>query len=135
MKLSARATEVLRLQYPRAWLAAGWLLLLGVCAGSLMPGESLGEVGRINDKILHAGSYFLLMVWFAGLYPRRLHGVIAIVLLALGVALEFVQDTLASRHFDPLDVVANATGVLLGLALSVSWLEGWCQRLERRLFA
>jgi VanZ family protein len=126
---------VLHLRYPRAWLAVGWLLLFGVCVGSLLPGDSLGEVGRINDKILHAGSYFLLMIWFAGLYPRRLHGVIAIVLLILGIALEFVQDTLASRYFDPRDIAANAAGVLLGLALSVSLLEGWCQRVERRLFA
>jgi VanZ family protein len=126
---------VLQLRYPWIWLLVGWVLVLAVCGGSVVPGDSLGEVGRINDKLLHAGSYFVLMVWFAGLYPRRLHGVIALVLLSLGVALELVQDTLASRYFDPLDVVANAAGVLLGLLLSVSVLEGWCQRVEQRLLA
>jgi hypothetical protein len=34
-----------------------------------------------------------------------------------------------------LDVAANAGGIAVGWLVSVSLLEGWCQRIERRLFA
>ena len=35
--------------------------------------------------------------------------------------------------FDPIDMMANAGGILVGLLVSVSLLAGWCQRVEERL--
>jgi VanZ family protein len=131
---SAAGDGVLPLRYPWFWLALGWLLVLGVCFGSLVPGQVLRAVS-IGDKILHSGSYFLLMVWFAGLYPRSRHAIIAAVLLALGIALDAAQSQTATRSFDVEDIMANGAGILCGLVLSLSLLAGWCQRLERRLFA
>lgn len=128
-------TDGAALRYPTLWHAGGWLLVAAVVGGSLMPGDSLGTVGAVHDKLLHAGAYCLLMVWFAGLYPRSRHGVIAVVLLAFGLGLEIAQDRLVSRQFDPLDLAANATGVLAGLALSWSVLERWCARVEQRLLS
>lgn len=122
---------MLRLRYPWLWSFLGWSLVVAVLVGSLMPGDLVGDY-RISDKLVHAGSYFLLMVWFAGLYPRRLHVLIALVLFALGVAIELLQGAIASRSFDPMDVVANTAGILLGLGLSLWLLAGWCQRMERR---
>ena len=125
---------MLPLRYPWLWLALGWLLVIGVCVGSLMPGDMLPTFS-VRDKVLHAGSYFLLMTWFAGLYGRRYHAVIAAILLGLGIALDVVQGGTATRTFDPRDIVANALGILLGLVLSLWLLGGWCQWLERRLLA
>jgi VanZ family protein len=110
----------------------GWLLVAAVCIGSLMPGSQVPSIA-VSDKVLHAGSYFMLMVWFAGLYPRSRHAWIALVLFLLGLTLDILQSGTATRQFDPLDVVANATGILLGLALSTLLLEGWCQRMEQWL--
>src|SRR5690606_26377475 len=100
-----------------------------------MPGRALRMIDMLDlpDKLLHAASYFVLMVWFAGLYKRRLYGIIALTLLGLGFGLEVVQGQLGYRQFDVLDMVSNTLGILAGLALSVSLLEGWCQRVERRL--
>jgi VanZ family protein len=125
---------LLPLRYPRLWVAVGWLLVAAVVVGSLVPGPALRAVSW-NDKVTHAGSYFLLMVWFAGLYGRRRHIWIALGLLALGLALDSLQLTTKTRHFDLRDVAANGFGILAGLTLSVWLLEGWCQRIERLLLA
>jgi VanZ family protein len=122
------------LRYPWLWLALGWALVIGVVAGTLMPAPLLRDLS-LDDKLLHAGSYCLLMIWFAGLYRRARHVIIAAILLALGAALDVLQIGTATRSFDPRDIVANALGILLGLLLSLWLLEGWCQRLERRLLA
>ena len=125
---------MLPLRFPWLWMALGWLLVAGVCVGSLLPGASMPVI-RIEDKLLHAGSYFLLMIWFAGLYERKRHIFIALVLILLGFALDALQGSVTRRSFEMLDVAANAAGIFVGWTLSVSLLEGWCQRIERHLFA
>jgi VanZ family protein len=124
---------LLPLRYPKVWFVLGCLLVVGVVAGSLLPANVVNAVVTYNDKIMHAGSYFVLMVWFAGLYRRALYPVIGAVLLALGVSLDLLQGLTATRSLDIYDIAANSVGVLMGLGLSALLLEGWCQRLERRL--
>ncbi len=123
---------MLPLRYPMLWKLAGWLLLAGVVAGSLLPGHALPRM-IAGDKLMHAASYFLLMVWFAGLYRRNRHPFIALGLMALGAGLDLLQGASSSRSFDPADIVANGAGILAGLALSYRLLEGWCLRMERWL--
>ncbi len=123
---------MLPLRYPTTWALLGWLLVVGVATGSLLPGPVV-QVISYNDKVMHASSYFVLMVWFGGLYPRSKHLRIAVALLGLGVALDLLQGLTATRSLDIFDIAANTVGLVLGLALSTSLLEGWCQRLERRL--
>jgi len=127
---------MLTFRYPWLWVGLGWTLVAAVVAGSLLPG-TLPMVREVagGDKLLHAGSYFVLMVWFAGLYRRSFHALIALGLFALSVALDALQSLLPYRMFDLRDLAANASGLLAGLVLSAWLLEGWCQRLERRLFA
>jgi VanZ family protein len=123
---------MLPLRYPRVWLALGWLLVLSVAIASLVPASVLRAI-TVSDKIEHAGSYFLLMIWFAGLYRRSSHPWIALGLLLLGIGLEVLQLGTTTRTFDVRDMLADAAGILLGLVLSMWLLEGWCQRLERGL--
>lgn len=123
---------MLPLRFPWLWRLIGWVMIGGVVAGSLMPGHSIPPM-VYNDKWLHAATYFLLMVWFAGLYPRGRHLWIALGLLGLGVALDLLQGMTTSRSFDLLDIAANAGGILAALVLSFWLLEGWCQRMERWL--
>jgi VanZ family protein len=123
---------LLRLRYPLLWAALGWLLVAGVVMGSLLPGRIVAAV-TFNDKIEHAGAYALLMLWFGGLYPRARHPWIAVALLALGIALDLLQGLTETRSLEALDILADAVGLAIGLSLSMTVLEGWCQRLERRL--
>ena len=120
------------LRHPMLWMLAGWALLLLVATGSVIPGVVVIEFAAA-DKVVHMLSYFVLMVWFSGMYARRRQVVIALTLILFGIVLEFVQAPLPYRLFDPLDLVANATGILLGLGLSFLVLAGWCQRVERVL--
>jgi VanZ family protein len=102
--------------------------------GSLIPGPALQQV-HISDKVMHAGAYFVLMVWFAGLYRRGLYPWIAAVLLGLGVGLDLLQLLTETRSFDWYDLAMNSAGIGAGLALSFLLLGGWCERVERRLLS
>ena len=83
------------------------------------------------DKLVHGGSYLILITWFAGLCQRQRHVFIALALFALGLVLELIQGQVPYRGFDPFDLLANAVGILLGLILVQSILVDWCQRFER----
>ena len=122
---------MLPLRYPWIWAGFGWALVIGVIVGSLMPGSSVPDL-HLSDKALHVGAYFLMMIWFAGLYRRKVHPIIAVVLLLLGVALDLLQATTRTRSLEIADIAADAAGIFVGLLLSFWLLEGWCQRLERR---
>lgn len=120
---------MLPLRYPWVWWLFGWLLVVGVIAGSLLPGNLLAGIS-IRDTILHAGSYFVLMIWFSGLYRRDRHIFIALLLFFLGFALDYAQGSLRSRSFEIDDVAANTGGILAGFLLARYVLEGWCRRVE-----
>ncbi|HEY9182216.1 MAG TPA: VanZ family protein, partial [Gammaproteobacteria bacterium] len=97
---------MLPLRFPKWWAGLGWLLVLGVIVGSLLPGRALPDVS-MNDKFGHAAAYCVLMVWFAGLYPRRLYLLIAAVLLALGIGLDLLQGLTETRSLELLDIAAD----------------------------
>jgi len=125
---------VLALQHRLFWLISGWVFVIAVIVASVFPTVVLAALNvSWGDKAIHAVTYFLLMIWFSGLYERRHQGVVAISVLTLGFLLEMIQWQLPYRFFEPADLVANAVGVLLGLGLSVWLLAGWCQRIENRL--
>lgn len=125
---------MLPLRFPKLWSVLGWLLVGAVIVGSLIPGPAVAQVD-IDDKVMHAGAYFVLMVWFAGLYPRGVYPVIATVFLALGLGLDLLQLLTDTRSFDWYDVAMNSAGVILGFVLSMLLLGGWCQRIEQRLLS
>jgi len=63
---------------------------------------------------------------------RRRYVVAAIAAFLLGLSLEVVQGALtATRQSDPLDLVANGTGIFVALALAWLGLGGWAGRVER----
>lgn len=126
---------MLPLRFPKLWAALGWVLVGAVVAGSLIPGPVVAEVVTLNDKLLHAGAYFVLMVWFAGFYRHSAYPIIATVLFALGLGLDLLQLLTDTRSFDWYDVAMNSAGVVLGFILSALLLGGWCQRIEQRLLS
>ena len=125
---------MLPLRFPKVWSALGWLLIAAVVVGSLLPSQAVQAV-NLSDKVMHAGAYFVLMVWFAGFYRRGLYPLLAAVLLALGTALDLLQLLTPTRSFDWADVAMNAAGVGGGWVSSLLLLGGWCQHVERRLLS
>jgi VanZ family protein len=124
---------VLPLRYPYVWLSVGWLLVIVVILGSLLPGPVIREITPpLSDKLEHFSAYFALTIWFCGLYPRVKYLRIAAALLLLGIALDVIQGTMTTtRSFELLDITADAVGIAVALGLASWLLEGWCQRLER----
>ena len=124
-----------RLRWGNFWWACDWLLAAGVVIGSLIPPSELDAmVPTVNDKIMHCGAYFLLGIWFAGSMEPRNHRWLAIVLIAMGGAIEILQYYMGfGRDADWRDFVANSIGVLVALALARAGLGNWMAWVERRL--
>ncbi|HEX5048757.1 MAG TPA: VanZ family protein [Gammaproteobacteria bacterium] len=122
------------LRYPWLWLLTGLVLVAAVAVAELIPGPAVPNLG-VSDKIEHASAYFVLTLWFAGLYRRHALPLVAVVLFALGFALDLLQLTTKTRFFELYDVLANGCGILAALVLALLFLGGWCQRVERLLWA
>ena len=126
---------MLKLRFPWVWWSFGWVLVAGVVFGSLLPGPLVATVG-VNDKFEHAGAYFALTLWLAGLVVRRRYAWAALAAFALGAALEAAQGLLTvTREAEGLDLVANGAGIVFALALAYLGLGGWAGRVERMLGA
>ena len=125
---------MLPVRFPWVWWTGGWLLVAGVCIGSLVPAQVIASIS-IQDKVLHAGAYAVLMLWFVGLFRRQRHWIIALALFGLGLGLDLLQGTSATRSLDPLDIAADAGGILLAFVLSRYLFEGWCLRIEQLVAA
>ena len=99
------------------WLALGWLWILSIFYLSLMPHPPEPVHFWNADKLEHALAYSLLMLWFCQIYtllrPRRF---VALLLIAMGIAIEYLQGETGYRMFDYGDMLANATGVMVGWA-------------------
>jgi len=107
-------------------------MVIFVVGASLMPAKAVVIVfGMINDKIEHAGAYAGLMAWFGGMFRRGSQLWIGIALVVLGGGLELLQGLTPTRMPDLLDLAADSAGVLIGLALTMTVLNRWCERIEK----
>lgn len=119
------------LRYARLWQTLGWLLLALIVILSLMPHPPSPPL-LAWDKLQHVLAYTTLMVWFRLAFAPRWRW--PLLLLALSVALEFLQGWGGVRHFDLRDMLANAIGIAGGLVLVIATpLGGLLIRLERML--
>lgn len=121
------------LRYRTVWLALGILGVLLMLALSLSPQGSVPSYPGM-DKWEHAAAYVSLTLWFAALFERRGYWLLALLLLLLGVSVEFAQAFMAlGRQSDWRDVVANGTGIGAGLLLAVFSRESWLAWVEKWL--
>jgi VanZ family protein len=121
---------MLPLRHRRLWITMSLVLLAAVLFASLQPG--FGPAVPANfDKVEHLAAYVLLALWFSGLVARSRYWVVACGLLALGVVVEMLQWLMnLGRSAEVLDMLANALGVGLGLAIALLVTGGWAPRLE-----
>jgi VanZ family protein len=96
-----------------AALGLAWALVAAIVWLSLMPSPPSIDIDQA-DKLGHAFAYASTMFCFAQLYLRAAVRVrYAAGLVALGIALEFIQDRVG-RDFELADMLADAIGVALG---------------------
>lgn len=110
------------LKFRFAWLGIGYALIALVFYLSLTSQPIDVELGLpFADKFFHAFAYFVLMAWFAQIYhDKSQRYVIALGLIVIGVALEFLQGFDPARMLEFADMLANATGVLLAFYLTLA---------------
>ena len=111
----------------------GYLLILAIIVFSLIPHGPQIDM-RDGDKLGHFLAYGSLMFWFAQLdggFDGRLRCAIGFSLM--GIALEFLQNLTGYRSFDVLDMLANATGVLLGWVAALPRASAVFVRIEKAL--
>ncbi|MCK9199650.1 MAG: VanZ family protein [Gallionella sp.] len=119
----------------KPWLALGWLWVATVVYLSLAPSPPEPVHIQGIDKLEHALAYCLLMLWFCQVYVRRTQRLFAAVLLiALGMIVELLQGMTGYRYFEYADMLANATGVMLGWVWSRTGLGRIGRALETRFF-
>lgn len=106
------------LKYRRLWLFVAYSLVAYVIYSSLTPSPIHVDV-NFFDKYAHTLGYFVLMGWFMQLYHVRKNILqCGVLLILMGVSLEFIQDLTGYRFFDIYDMMANTAGVLLAWSLS-----------------
>lgn len=86
----------------------------------LLPATEIPEIdlfGYLTDKVIHAGVYGLVVLLFGWPAPQYLTRTV-ILSIVHGIAMEFGQKYLTvNRSFDVWDMVADAAGCLLAMAL------------------
>jgi hypothetical protein len=121
---------------PLPWVGlwiVGWALCVGL---SLMHPPDLGIDVPDGDKLGHFLAYGLLAAWAVWLFRgTRAQAVSALGLVSLGIALEFAQGAwTVDRMMDWHDAVADALGVLGGLALARWRAPRFLQWIDARVF-
>ncbi len=97
----------------------GVIIALAILIGSLLP-LSMPPAAN-SDKLLHLAGYGLLSGWWCLCLPHR-YWRVALAATFYGVLIECLQALTPFRSFDLLDMLANACGALLGMALA--WMIG-----------
>lgn len=110
-------TESRPLRYRALWVMVGWLFVALVVWGSLTPSPP-GVLPGGSDKLAHMVSYLVLALWFGGIYSGWARGGYALAFVAMGVALEFLQQAGGARQLEVQDMLANTFGAGLGWLLS-----------------
>ncbi len=128
--MSARWLAALKpLRWPWFWLALWACAVLVVVVASLTPPVQL-DLPRNSDKVQHFLAYGVLAAAAVQLFADRHWRRSGLGLVLLGVALEFAQGALTdNRQADPWDALANAIGVLMGLATRLTPLRDLLLRL------
>jgi VanZ family protein len=128
---------MLPLRHVRRWHIASAALLLAVLVAALMPavwfwGDKRSLVGWFDhiDKWLHAITFVVLTIWFAGQYRRESYWRIGLGLVVFGSLIELCQRLLGYRSAEWLDLAADAAGIFVGLIIAVMWLGGWSLKFE-----
>jgi VanZ family protein len=110
-------------------LRALWILgTLAVAVGSLLPASS-PEIRAISalpvsDKVIHFSGYMVVAFLAVCAEGRARAWKLCAGLVAMGIALEFLQELVPGRSSEVLDAVADLGGVLLGLLLAIAASRG-----------
>jgi hypothetical protein len=121
-----------RLRREKLWVAIGLGFVALVIFLSVTPDPV--RAPTVDDfKSGHILAYAWCMLWFCQIWRDARHRLfIALCLIVLGIAMEFVQDMLPwHRDFAVADMVDDAIGVGIGFVLGWTPLQNVLRMIER----
>ena len=122
-----------RWPHARTWYTVGVLMTLVVVVVSLVPARELPDI-NVSDKYEHFTAFAALTLWFGGLVEPRRYPILALLLLALGGAIEVAQGLMGlGRQADVRDLYADGAGIVTGVLLGLAGLRHWVRWTERWL--
>ena len=127
---------MLPLRHEMWWRLVDIVLLLAVLAATFMPAFWLWprpDDALLSDKWLHFLTFLFLSLWFAGQYARRSYWRLIVGLTAFGVLIELGQSMISYRSAEWTDLIADTSGIVIGLAIAIAGLGGWSLRFEQWL--
>lgn len=121
------------LRHARLWLVLWCAAVLAVILVSLAPPPPLA-LPQNSDKVEHFLAYFVLAASAVQLFAtRRMLWGGAAGLVVMGVGIEWAQGALTvTRMADPMDALANTTGVVAGMLTVFTPLRDFLLRLQPR---
>ena len=101
------------------------IAVTAVVTGSLLPASALHRMHydgiAPNDKVIHFLGYTILaLIPVALLELLSLGLALAASMIPMGICLEFLQKLVPGRSFEIGDMIANSTGVILGILIALS---------------
>ncbi len=120
------------LRWPRFWLGAWLVAVLGLIVVCLVPLQGLPPMPDNSDKVEHLLGYFVLAASAVQLFKRASLPWVAAGLVLLGIGIEIAQGQTVYRSADPYDALFNALGVALGMATALTPWRDLLLRIEKR---
>lgn len=129
-----RVRSIKPFRRPLVWMALWSAAVAFVVVFSLLPAKDIPDAPHGIDKIEHLVAYALLAAGAVQLFAKRVALFSACITLALlGIGIEYAQGHMGlGRAMDPRDALANAAGVLLGLATLFTPLRDALLRFDLR---
>ena len=101
----------------------GGLYVAFIITMSLTPDPVMAKYDPTNQDILsHFSAYFIMMLWHARIYPAKYYPYLAIIFILLGIVIEGLQGTIATREFQVIDIGFNTIGVVFAWLFSKFYL-------------
>lgn len=100
-------------KYNKLRLFRGGLYVALIIFLSVIPSSLTLKVDPSRHHVLsHLAAYFVMMIWFARIYPAKYYPRLAVIFILLGIGLECAQGILGTREFQTIDMMFNSLGVL-----------------------
>ena len=114
------------------WWKSSWFLLVGAIVYLSLKPASHQNLVEVNDKVGHFLAYFVLFIYTHIFFPKWKIGGAALFSFLLSCSLELLQHFSPGRTVSIWDVVANGTGVLMGIAFYLLF-KKWIVKLLKLL--
>ena len=101
------------------WTRAGFAIsVVAVTVGSLLPGSAVTATTVVPDWVRHGLGYFVIALFATWALPHLSNWIVFTGVVAYSILIEVLQPIVADRMFELTDIVSNAVGAALGIALA-----------------